>query len=175
MSEERFAEVIRKLTDLIVPAVSTEGYELVDLELKRGARRHILRLTVDRQSDAPYRGSAARTEDEILPDAVGIDDCARVSRLVSPLLDVEDLIPVAYDLEVTSPGVNRPLLRPEHFRRAVGLDVRVKTRIPALDNDTFFIATLSEVADDGIVLDGRGRRVTIPYRIIASANIEYKF
>jgi len=175
MSEERFAEVIKQLTDLIVPAIRADGYELVDIELKRGSRGHALRLTIDRQSDAPYRGSAARTEDEVLPDAVGIADCTKVSRLVSPLLDVEDLIPVAYDLEVTSPGVNRPLKRPEHFRRAIGLEVRVRTRIPVAGNQTFLIATLVEVGDEGVVLEARETRVEIPFRVIGSAHIEYKF
>lgn len=175
MSEERFAEVITQLRSLIVPALTAEGYELVDLELKRGTRRFMLRLTIDTSGDAPYRGTAARTEDEVIPDAVGIEDCTRASRIVSPILDVEDVIPVAYDLEVTSPGVNRPLRRPEHFRRAVGLDVRVKTRIPVGENESFLIATLAEVGEEGIVLDVRGRRVEIPFRIISSANIEYKF
>jgi ribosome maturation factor RimP len=176
MSEERFAEVIQQLNALIVPALGAEGYELVDLELKRGSRRFMLRLVIDRVGDGPYRGTAVRSEDEVLPDAVGIEDCSRVSRIVSPLLDVEDLIPVAYDLEVTSPGVNRPLRRPEHFRRAVGLEVRVKTRIPVGENkESFLIATLAEVRDDGILLDVRGRHVEIPFRVIGAANIEYKF
>jgi ribosome maturation factor RimP len=176
MSEERFAELTRHLRAQIVPLLEADGYELVDLELRRGTRRSQLRLTIDRLGEAPYRGSAVRSEDEILPDAVGIEDCTRVSRLVSPLLDVEDLIPVAYDLEVTSPGVNRPLKRIEHFRRATGLEVRVKTRVPVGDaNETFFIATLVEVGDDAIVLELRDRRVEIPLRIIATAQIEYKF
>lgn len=175
MSEERFAEVILKLNDLIVPAVSAEGYELVDMELKRGSRRFLLKLTIDRQSDVPYRGNAARHEDELLPDAVGIDDCSVVSRIVSPILDVEDVIPVAYDLEITSPGVNRPLKKPEHFRRATGLDVRIKTRIPVGDNENFFIAKLAEVGEESFVLDVHGRRVEIPFRIVGSAQIEYKF
>jgi len=175
MSEERFAEVILKLHDLIVPAVSAEGYELVDMELKRGSRRFLLKLTIDRQSDVPYRGTAAKVEDEILVGAVGIGDCAEVSRIVSPILDVEDVIPVAYDLEVTSPGVNRPLKKPEHFRRALGLDVRVKTRIPVGDNEIFFIAKLAEVGEESFVLDVNSRRVEIPFRIVGSAQIEYKF
>ncbi len=176
MSEERYAEVTRHLRTQIAPLLEAEGYELVDVELRRGTRRSQLRLTIDRLGDSPFRGSAVRSEDEDLPESVGIEDCTRVSRLVSPLLDVEDLIPVAYDLEVTSPGVNRPLKRLEHFKRALGLEVRVKTRVPVGEaNETFFIATLAEVGEDGVVLDLRGRRVEIPLRIIATAQIEYKF
>jgi ribosome maturation factor RimP len=116
-----------------------------------------------------------RSEDDVLPDAVGIEDCTRVSRLVSPLLDVEDLIQVAYDLEVTSPGVNRPLKRPEHFRRAVGCDVRVKTRTPVEGGLSFFIAPLAEATEEGITLDVRGQPLAIPYRNISAAHVEYKF
>lgn len=183
MSDERLAETLERLHRLVEPLLERQGLELVDLELKRGPRRFLLRVTIDKVGKTHYRGSATRNEDEALPEEVGIDDCTRISRELSPLLDVEDVIKSAYLLEVSSPGVNRPLKKPEHFRLATGLDVRIKTRVPIAvttaagnpANESFFIARLAEANDEGIALDVRGHRVDIPYRLIAQANIEYRF
>jgi ribosome maturation factor RimP len=176
VSEERLAETIERLHRLVEPVLEREGLELVDLELKRGPKRYLLRVTIDKAGKTAYRGSAARSEDEPLDDEVGIDDCTRISRELSPLLDVEDVIKSAYLLEVSSPGVNRPLKTPNHFKLAAGLDVRIKTRTPVgPQSESFFIAPLVEAGDDGITLDVRGRQVAIPYRLIAQANIEYRF
>jgi len=170
MATERIAETIDRIRQAIIPLLEREGYELVELELKRGPKRHLLRITVDRAGITRYRGSAKDEGD----DGVGITDCVKVSKLLSPTLDVEDLIPTAYTLEVSSPGVDRPLKRPEHFERAIGLTIRVKTRVPVA-GESFFIAPLTEVTDEGIALDVRGRRVDIPFRLIGQANIEYRF
>lgn len=175
MSEERFAETMERLHRLVEPVLEREGLELVDLELKRGPKRYLLRVTIDKAGKTAYRGAAARDKDE-LGDEVSIDDCTRISRELSPLLDVEDVIKASYLLEVSSPGVNRPLKTPRHFKLAKGLDVRIKTRTPVgPNNDSFFIARLDEAGDDGITIDVRGRGVEIPYRLIAKANIEYRF
>jgi len=180
VSEERLAETIERLHRLVEPLLEREGLELVDLELKRGPKRFLLRVTIDKAGKTAYRGSALREEGEPLSDEVGIDDCTRISRDLSPLLDVEDVIKTAYQLEVSSPGVNRPLKKPHHFKLALGLDVRIKTRTPVASaaggpNESFFIARLTEANDEGIALDVRGQRVDIPYRLIAQANIEYRF
>lgn len=174
--ERRLAETIERLHRLVEPVLEREGLELVDLELKRGPKRYLLRVTIDKANKTAYRGSAQRDESEPVQDEVGIDDCTRISRELSPLLDVEDVIKSAYLLEVSSPGVNRPLKVPRHFKLAQGLDVRVKTRAPVgPHNESFYIARLTEADDDGIALDVRGERVEIPYRLIAQANIEYRF
>ncbi len=176
MSEERLAETIERIHRLVEPMLVREGLELVDLELKRGPKRYLLRVTIDKADRTAYRGSAVREENAPLTEEVGIDDCTRISRELSPLLDVEDIIPTAFVLEVTSPGVNRPLKKTRHFKLAVGCDVRIKTRTPiAPTNESFFIARLAEATDEAIALDVRGSRVEIPYRLIAQANIEYRF
>lgn len=178
MSEERLAETMERLHALVEPLLAREGFELVELELKRGPRRYLLRVTIDKAGRAAYRGAAVRHdgEDATPLDEVGIDDCTRISRELSPLLDVEDVITAAYNLEVSSPGVNRPLKTPRHFALAKGLDVRLKTRTPfGPSNETFFIARLTDVRDDGVTLDVRGTSVEIPFRLIAQANIEYRF
>ncbi len=190
MSEERLSETIERLMHLVEPMLAREGLELVDLELKRAPRRHLLRITIDKADRQAYRGSVVLSEDAPLTEEVSIDDCTRLARELSPLLDVEDIIPTAYTLEVTSPGVNRTLKTPRHFRLAVGCDVRVKTRTPiAPTNESFFIARLAEASDESIVLETKtpargpsgpagkpaGTRIEIPHRLIAQANIEYRF
>ena len=172
---ERLAEQLTRLRAITEPVLAREGLELFDLELKRGPKRLLLRITLDRPGDAPYRGSAVKAG-EPLPETVGIEDCSRVSKLLGPLYDVEDVLPSAYLLEVTSPGVNRPLKTPAHFKRAVGLDVRVKTRVPfPPSNETFFIAPLIAAGDDALTLDVRGTAVEVPYRLVTQASIEYRF
>ncbi len=172
---ERLAEQLARLRTITEPVLAREGLELFDLELKRGPKRWLLRITLDRPGDAPFRGSAPKPGDP-LPETVGIEDCSRISKLLGPLYDVEDVLPSAYLLEVGSPGVNRPLKTPAHFKRAVGLDVRVKTRVPlAPSNETFFIAPLVAAGDDALTLDVRGQSVEIPYRLVTQASIEYRF
>lgn len=172
---ERLAEQLARLHAITEPVLAREGFELFDLELKRGPKRLLLRITIDRPGDAPYRGTAPK-EGEPLPETVGIEDCARVSKLLGPLYDVEDVLPSAYLLEVGSPGVNRPLKTPAHFARAVGLDVRVKTRVPVgPTNESFFIARLVSADADALTLDVRGNATQIPYRLVSQASIEYRF
>lgn len=176
MSEERLSETIDRLTRLVEPMLDREGLELVELELKRGPRRYLLRVVIDKANRQAYRGSAAREEGAPLTEEVSIDDCTRISRELSPLLDVEDIIASAYTLEVTSPGVNRPLKNARHFKLAIGCDVRVKTRTPiAPSNESFFIARLVEASDETITLETRTARIEIPLRLIGQANIEYRF
>lgn len=173
MAQERLAETIERIEALVLPVLTREGLELVDLEYKRAPKRFMLRLLVDRAGRTRYQGSARDPEPP--GEGVTIDDCVRVSKLVGPLLDVEDVIPTAYTLEVSSPGVNRPLKTPAHFKAAVGLMVRLKTRVPVHQADSFFIAPLTEADDERVVLDVRGTPVEVPYRLVASASIEYQF
>ncbi|TNF36596.1 MAG: ribosome maturation factor RimP [Deltaproteobacteria bacterium] len=173
VAQERLAETIERIEALVLPVLTREGLELVDLEYKRAPKRFMLRLLVDRAGRTRYQGSARDPEPP--GEGVTIDDCVRVSKLVGPLLDVEDVIPTAYTLEVSSPGVNRPLKTPAHFKAAVGLMVRLKTRVPVHQADSFFIAPLTEADDERVVLDVRGTPVEVPYRLVASASIEYQF
>jgi len=176
VSEERLAETIERLHRLVEPMLTREGLELVDLELKRGPKRYLLRVMIDKADRQAYRGSAVRDENTPLTEEVSIDDCTRIARELSPILDVEDFIPTAYLLEVTSPGVNRMLKTPRHFKLAVGCDVRIKTRTPiAPTKESFFIARLVEAGEESIALEVRDNRLEIPYRLIAQANIEYRF
>lgn len=180
---DSLAETVQRLHELVEPVLDAEGFELVDLEFARsGGKRggYRLKLVIDKAGRTSY--SPERKADGSLAEAgVTVDDCVRVSKTLGPLLDVEDLIDGAYHFEVSSPGINRPLKRPEHFALAVGHKVRVKTRVPIAPPDgtapvKFFIEKLRAADDEGITLalGGKGD-LTVPYRLIAKANLEYEF
>ena len=101
-----------ELGKLLEPTVERLGYELIDLELRLGGRQGMVRLFIDK------------------PDGIDLDDCERVSRAVSALLDVEDPVPGNYNLEVSSPGLDRKLTKVEHFQRFVGETLKVELRFP---------------------------------------------
>ena len=99
--------ILDRLNGLLAPCVEALGYELADLELRRENRGQVLRLYIDQDS------------------GIALEDCERVSGQVSALLDVEDPIPGHYNLEVSSPGLDRKLAKPEHFDRFAGRSVRI--------------------------------------------------
>lgn len=102
--------ILDRLNGLLAPCVEALGYELADLELKRESRGQVLRLFIDQES------------------GIALDDCELVSGQVSALLDVEDPIPGHYNLEVSSPGLDRKLAKPEHFDRFAGRRVQIRMR-----------------------------------------------
>ena len=99
-----------ELIKLLEPEVEALGYELADLEVRVGGDRGLLRLFIDS------------------PEGVGLDDCSKVSRQASSILDVEDPLPGLYNLEVSSPGMDRKLVKPAHFERFSGSRVKIKLR-----------------------------------------------
>lgn len=101
-----------RLSALLDPSVRGLGYELVGVELHGRGGQTLLRVYID------------------TPGGVTVDDCERVSRQVSSVLDVEDPIRGPFTLEVSSPGVDRPLFTPEHFQRFAGQRVRVRLAVP---------------------------------------------
>jgi len=170
MPQEQLAETMDKIQGVIEPVLQDEGFEIIELELKSGNRGGtLLRLTIDTLGRESYAGKAGEG-----PSGVTIDDCARVSRLLSPSLDVEDLIASNYEFQVSSPGVNRPLTKPRHFELAKGLKVRVKTRVP-VDGANFYIAPLIDANESDIALEVKGERLEIPLRFVSKANLEYEF
>lgn len=122
------------LRKLLEPGVSAMGFELVDVEMAGSHHSPTLRVYIDS------------------PRGVNVDDCAKVSRQLSALLDVEDPLPGQYTLEVSSPGLDRPLVKPEDFRRFVGETVKVKMQQPVLGRRNFS-GRLVEVAADHVVVE----------------------
>ena len=102
----------QELMQILEPAVAGLGFELADLEVRVGRGRGLLRLFIDS------------------PAGITLENCEAVSRQVSHVLDVEDPLPGNYHLEVSSPGLDRRLVKPAHFDRFVGSTVQVRVRIP---------------------------------------------
>jgi len=107
-------------------------------------------------------------------NGITVDNCADVSRQVSAILDVEDPITNEYDLEVSSPGVDRPLFKPAHFEQAQGEEVRVRTKLPQ-DGRRNFKGDLVSVSGDMITLQIDGQDHMIMLSNIERANIIAKF
>lgn len=134
-----------------------ERFELVELSFGRGSGRGLLKLVIDRE------------------DGVSVEDCATISRELSAVLDVEDLIPGSYTLEVSSPGLDRPLMSLSDFLRFAGRLAKV-TLEEAMDNQKVFIGRIMRVEDGNIILDVAGKgTVTIPYQNVKKARLEVEF
>lgn len=160
MAESLKHTVEERVRTLAEPIVAAEGKELLDLEFVREREGWVLRLFIDK----PGGG-------------VGLDDCTQVSHAVETALDVEDIIPHEYHLEVSSPGLNRPLKKLEHYKRVQGQKVKVKTYGPIGEPPRKnFTGTLSGVEEDTVVVDVEGAgSFRIPLKDIAKANLEYEF
>ncbi len=164
MSEMAILEKVRRIAD---PILAEMGLELVDTEFKREGRGWVLRFFIDR----PEVG-------------VTLDDCALFSREIGAVLDVEETIDRPYHLEVSSPGLDRPLKRLEDFERFKGHRVKVKT-VERVDPDQrghlrkTFVGELLGLEDGTTVnllqKDRKGGIVSLPFEGIAQANLEPEF
>jgi ribosome maturation factor RimP len=141
-----------ELRALLEPAVERLGYELTDLEARLSGKSGVLRLFIDREG------------------GIGLEDCERVSHAVSALLDVEDPIPGHYDLEVSSPGLDRKLTKPAHFQRYIGETVKVQMRFP-IEGRSRFRGTLLSTDATNIVLEVDGTKHSLPLATIDSARL----
>jgi ribosome maturation factor RimP len=141
-----------ELIKLLEPAVENLGYELADLQVKSGGPDGVLRIFIDKA------------------EGIGIEDCEAVSRQVSAILDVEDPIEGNYSLEVSSPGLDRTLTKPSHFRRFMGQDVRVKLRFP-LSGRRNYKGALKFVDDEKIEVEVDGESHSLPIATIESARL----
>ena len=147
---------ILRVWQLAAPLAETEGLEIVDIELRpEGRSGRVLRLYLDKDGGP------------------NMDDLGRVSRSLSDLLDEhDDVVDGAYTLEVSSPGINRPLKRPEHFARFVGKRIRVRTR-EMINGRRSFLGELLEVSADKIAVNQDGARWEIPFSLIEKSNYEH--
>lgn len=133
-----------------------EDVELVILEEAGSRRQKIVRLYIDH------------------PAGVTHDLCARVSGVVGRALDEADAFEGAYSLEVSSPGIERPLRKRSHFEAQLGKRIYVKTRVP-VEGSKIWQGTLLEVGTDEIVVQEAGREARIPLGEVASAHLIYEF
>jgi ribosome maturation factor RimP len=157
--------VVEKIEKLLLPVVADLSLELVDIEYQREDRGWVLRIYLDKEG------------------GINLDDCAQASREFSTLLDVEDIVDTVYTLEVSSPGLERPLKKIPDFERFSGEPAKIKTR-RACDPDgrgqsrKIFSGVLQGVRDGQIVLlqtDKKGGEVVLDLKDIEKANLVFEF
>ncbi len=146
------ATLRERLIVLIEPLLTRLGYELVELEYSAGRTHAVVRLFIDKA------------------EGVGLEDCERASREVSALLDVEDPIPTAYTLEVSSPGFDRVLRTPAHFGRFVGSRVFVELKVPRAGRRRY-TGTLLSVNEAGVALQVDAEQVEVLFVDIGKARL----
>ena len=145
--------IIDRIRAMILPIVLNEGMEVVDIEYRRESGGWVLRLMLDKQG------------------GVTLDDCTRVSQEVGRSLDVEDIIPTSYTLEVSSPGLNRLLRTEKEFAKYLHRLVKVKTVNP-IENRRQFKGELLAVSENGVEIQVDGRTFQIAFSNLAKANLE---
>lgn len=132
------AQSTTNLAQLIEPVVTALGYELVAIEHRRGTRSSLLRVYID---------SA---------DGIGVDDCSRVSHQLSGVLDVEEPIAGQYTLEVSSPGLDRLLAKPQDYQRFAGQVVKIRLH-GLLDGRRKLVGMLKGIEQDQVIIEEEGR------------------
>ena len=148
--------VTKKVEALAIPVLEEIGLELVEVQFRREQSGWVLRLVIDKQ------------------EGVSLDDCAAVSREIGQLLDIEDFIDQAYNLEVSSPGLNRPLKSMEDFQRFTGRKVKIKT-IEPISGEHVFVGRILQALEETIIVEVGRREVTIPFAQVSKARLEVEF
>jgi ribosome maturation factor RimP len=143
---------IAQLNKMIAPAVEGFGYEFVGLEYKPASSQSVLRIYIDHKN------------------GINVDDCAKVSRQVSAILDVEDPISGEYTLEVSSPGLDRPLFVAAHYQQFIGGNVKCKLRMP-INGRRNFTGKIAEADENMIVIDYDNESVEIMIDDIEKAHL----
>ena len=147
---------ITRIWELAAPLAQSRGMEIVDIELRREGSRsgRVLRLYLDKEGGP------------------NMADLSQVSRELGDVLDDHDVVEGTYTLEVSSPGINRPLKAPEHFKRFIGKNVRVRTR-DLVQGRRSFLGPLMDVMNEKIVVNQDGKPIEIPFAVIEKSNYEH--
>jgi ribosome maturation factor RimP len=161
------ADVIGKVRAIASRVAASYGLEIFDVQFRREAPGMVLRIRIDRP------GSKATAE-----DSVTVDECAKVSRDLSAIFDVDDVVPTAYTLEVSSPGLDRPLTSAEDYQRFAGRRAKLVMR-EKVDGQGYFKGQLGGVEDGPVkyvLIEGEDRRThRVPLDVITRANLEVDF
>src|SRR5882724_13189386 len=161
MGAETVVEKVRAIAGRVTAGY---GLEVFDVQFRREAPGMVLRVQIDRP------GPASKEE-----DSVGVADCAQVSRDLSAILDVDDVVPTAYTLEVSSPGLDRPLRRPDDYRRFAGRRAKIVMR-EKVDGQGFFKGRLGGVDGTDVLIEADDRKThRVPLDVIRRANLEVEF
>ena len=148
--------VVEAITSLVMPVLQEKDLDLVDVLYRRESSGWVLRLLIDKE------------------DGVTLDDCSAVSREVSHLLDIEDIIEQAFNLEVSSPGMDRPLKSVGDFQRFAGRKVKVTTKEP-IEGNQVFMGRINKVEDELITMEVGQQELCIPFSEVAKARLEVEF
>ncbi len=145
--------VVETIETLVTPIVQENRLELVDVEYKKEGKNWFLRIFIDKEG------------------GVTVDDCTKVSRRIEDLIEVEEIVPSSYTLEVSSPGLDRPLKREKDFLRFQGKRAHVTTFTPICQQKNFN-GTIRDFREDVLFLETERQLVEIPRRQIAKARLE---
>ena len=148
--------VVEAITSLVMPVLQEKDLDLVDVLYRRESSGWVLRLLIDKE------------------DGVSLDDCTAVSREVSHLLDIEDIIEQAFNLEVSSPGLDRPLKSVGDFQRFAGRKAKVTTKEP-IEGNQVFMGRINKVEDELITMEVGQQELCIPFSEVAKARLEVEF
>jgi ribosome maturation factor RimP len=149
--------ILSKIEAIADRVAQSEGIEIVEVELKGGGKNRFLRISIDR------------------PEGVTHADCELISHQVGTILDVEDVVPGAYTLEVSSPGVERKLLKYKDFERFNGKKIKVSLREP-VENSRRWEGTLASCADGLIHLEvAEGKTIQFPFDQVEKANLKFEW
>ena len=155
---------LERIQGIAARVAAAYGLEVFDLTMRREGKQDVLRVVLDRP------GPAATPE-----ESVSIEDCATVSHELGTILDVEDLLPASYTLEVSSPGLDRPLRGVEDYRRFAGRLAKIVTREP-VNRQTAFAGRLRGVEGDDVLFESEGGKpLRLPLRLISRARLEVEF
>lgn len=147
-------EVIDRVIGIVEPLLEREGLEVVDVEYRREPVGMVLRVYVDRH------------------EGVNLEVCSAASGVIEAALEEADFIESAYNLEVSSPGVERPLTKPAHFQRFVGEEARLRL-LPTVEGRKKFTGKIVEADEEAVALEVDGERLRFEYERIAKANLKY--
>ena len=161
MGAETVVDKVRAIAERVAGGY---GLEIFDVQFRREAPGMVLRVRIDRPGPASQDA-----------DGVSVADCANVSRDLSAIFDVEEVVPTAYTLEVSSPGLDRPLRRLDDYRRFTGRLAKIVMR-EKVDGQGFFRGTIAGVDGQDVLIDGDDRRThRVPLDVISRANLEVEF
>jgi ribosome maturation factor RimP len=148
--------VVSKIEEIARRVVESEGMELVEVEVKGGGKNHHVRISIDK------------------PEGISHADCELVSQQVGTILDVEDVIPSHYTLEVSSPGVERKLLKPKDYERFQGKRARLTLREP-MENRRHWEGTLAGFSDGVISLEANGQTLQFRFDQVQKAHLKFEW
>lgn len=169
----RKEDILESVRRIAGPLAAQEGLELIEVEIGGAGGRQTLRLFIDKAGGVSLAAQGAPGGGASGGASVTLENCSSLSHAVSAALDVEDPIAGAYDLEVSSPGLDRPLRTPEHFEKFKGSKVRVKTFGPVAEceNRKTFVGQLLGFAEDKVLVDVDGKVFHVPHAQVSKASV----